>query len=57
MKRKDYEKPTTQVVELQQRTMLLTGSVVDATRDDYGEANDGVDVSELDNITGVWLWN
>ena len=57
MKRKDYEKPTTQVVELQQRTMLLAGSGVDATRDDYGDANPDVDLSELDNITGVWLWN
>ena len=26
MKRKDYQKPTTRVVELQQRTMLLAGS-------------------------------
>lgn len=26
MKRKDYEKPATQVVELRQRTVLLAGS-------------------------------
>lgn len=26
MKRKDYQKPTMKVVELQQRTTLLTGS-------------------------------
>ena len=56
MKRKDYEKPTTQVVELQQRTMLLTGSVVDATRDDYGEANPGV-VDPGNLVGGEWLWN
>lgn len=56
MKRKDYEKPTTQVVELQQRTMLLAGSAVDATRDDYGEANDGV-VDPMNLVDGNWMWN
>ena len=56
MKRKDYEKPTTQVVELQQRPMLLAGSVVDATRDDYGDAN--FDVVDPENIVdGNWMWN
>jgi hypothetical protein len=53
MKRKDYQKPTTRVVELQQRTMLLAGSVVDATRDDYGTANDGVTETLTD---GEWVW-
>ena len=56
MKRKDYEKPTMRVVELQQRTMLLAGSVVDATRDSYGEANDGVVDPEI-LVGGEWLWN
>ena len=56
MKRKDYEKPTTQVVELQQRTMLLTGSGVVATRNDYGVANDGV-VDPENLLGGEWLWN
>ena len=58
MKRKDYEKPTTRVVELQQRTMLLAGSAVDATRDSYGEANPEIDVIDPTNLDdGVWIWN
>ena len=55
MKRIDYEKPTMRVVELQQRTMLLAGSVVDATRDDYGDANPGVDPMNL--VGDNWMWN
>ena len=53
MKPKDYQKPTTRVVELQQRTMLLAGSVVDATRDDYGNANSDVTETLTD---GEWVW-
>jgi len=53
--RKTYEKPTTRVVELQQRTMLLTGSAVDATRDDYGDAN--FDVDPMNIVDGNWMWN
>ena len=34
MKRKDYEKPTMQVVKLQHRTMLLTGSQLDGKLND-----------------------
>ena len=34
MKRKDYEKPTMQVVKLQHRTMLLTGSQLDGQLND-----------------------
>ena len=56
MNKKDYEKPTMTVVELRNRTQLLAGSVVDATRYDYGDANDGVDLSEL-NDAGEWEWN
>ena len=56
MNKKDYEKPTMRVVELQQRTMLLAGSVVNATRYDYGDANPGVDQTEL-NDAGEWEWN
>ena len=37
MRKKDYEKPTMKVVELQHRTMLLAGSL-EATRNGYGEA-------------------
>ena len=55
MKRIDYEKPTMRVVELQQRTMLLAGSVVDATRDDYGDAN--LDVDPMNLVDGNWMWN
>ena len=54
MKRKDYQKPTMRVVELQQRTMLLAGSVVDATRGDYGNANE--DVTETLTTDGEWVW-
>ena len=54
MKRKDYQKPTMNIVKLQQRTMLLTGSVVDATRDGYGTANEGV--NETLTTDGEWVW-
>jgi len=54
MKRKDYQKPTMNIVKLQQRTMLLTGSVVDATRDGYGTANG--DVTEQLITDGEWVW-
>ena len=37
MKRKDYQKPTTRVVELKQQSQLLAGSV-GASRGDYGVA-------------------
>ena len=41
MKRKDYEKPTMQVVELQHHTQLLqTSGTVTATRNGYGDANE-----------------
>ena len=35
MKRKNYEKPTMQVVQLQQRSQILAGSGVDATYNGY----------------------
>ena len=56
MNKKDYEKPTMTVVELRNRTQLLAGSVVDATRYDYGDANYDVDQNEL-NSAGEWEWN
>ena len=40
MKRKDYQRPTMKVVELQQRTMLLAGSGVQSMRSGYGEAQE-----------------
>ena len=55
MMKKRYEKPTMRVVELQQRTMLLAGSAVDATRDDYGDANPDVDLMNI--VDGNWMWN
>ena len=39
MKRKDYEKPTAQVVELKQQQQLLAGSLT-SERDDYGDPID-----------------
>ena len=39
MKRKDYQKPTMQVVKLQHRTMLLAGSL-EANRSGYGAATE-----------------
>jgi hypothetical protein len=55
MKRKDYQKPTMTVVELRHRTQLLAGSV-QAMRNSYGNANNGVDLNEL-NSDGEWEWN
>ena len=38
MKRKDYQKPTMNVVQLQHQTHLLAGSGVQSMRSGYGEA-------------------
>ena len=38
MKRKDYQKPTMNVVQLQHQTHLLAGSCVQSMRSGYGEA-------------------
>ncbi len=40
MKRKDYEKPTMQVVKLQHQTHLMAGSGVQSMRSGYGEAQE-----------------
>ena len=40
MKRKDYQKPTMQVVMLKQQQQLLTGSGVQSMRSGYGEAQE-----------------
>ena len=61
MKRKDYEKPAMRVVKIQHTGMLMT-SGFGAGRTNYGVANDGLDVSELDESeldhkTGEWIWN
>ena len=52
-KKRLYEKPSTEVVELQRRSMLLAGSL-DTTRVDYGIANGDVDVNALTD--GEWVW-
>ena len=52
MKRKYYQKPTMNIVKLQQRTMLLAGSVV-TNRVDYGTANGDVTETLTD---GEWVW-
>lgn len=40
MKRKEYETPTMNIVQLQQETHLLGASGVGATRDGYGAAQE-----------------
>ena len=58
MKRKDYQKPTMNVVALKQQSPFLVGSEgVGATRSSYGTANSDVDPSEVNNTTGEWEWN
>ena len=56
MKRKDYQKPTMNIVQLQQQTHILVGSGVQFMRSDYGNANSGVEETELEEETGTWLW-
>ena len=53
MKKKDYLKPTVNIVKLQQQTHLMAGSV-QSTRSGYGDANDGVSAEELEGDTWVW---
>ena len=40
MKRKDYQKPTMQVVQLQHRTILLAGSNGNGNLDPMGDPED-----------------
>jgi hypothetical protein len=40
MKKKDYQKPTMNIVKLQQQTHLMAGSEVQSMRSDYGEAQE-----------------
>ena len=53
MCKKDYEKPAITVVELQQQSQILAGSLA-TTRTDYGSANSDITPSEL--IDGEWVW-
>ena len=54
MKRKDYTAPTTRVVVMQHRQLLMA-SGTEANRSSYGTANYGVDSKELDS-DGNWGW-
>ena len=57
MKRKDYQTPTMQVVQLRQRQHILAGSVsegVSYSRSGYGDANS--DVDEEEKTDGAWVW-
>ena len=57
MKRKNYERPTMKVVQLQHKCQILAGSLLlNASRNSYGTANDGVNSNELDS-DGNWSWN
>ena len=40
MKRKDYERPTMQVVQLKHKCQILAGSGVEANRSSYGAAQE-----------------
>ena len=40
MIRKDYQKPTMNIVQLQQQTHLMAGSGVQSMRSGYGEAQE-----------------
>lgn len=51
--KKNYFKPTTIVVKIQQQCSICTAS---ATRQGYGTANADVDKSEL-NDNGEWNWD
>ena len=58
MKKKEYLKPAMRVVNIQHTGMLLTsGNRVTSKRTNYGKANNGVDIDELDDETGEWEWN
>ena len=60
MKRKDYQKPTMEVVELKQQQTLLAGSV-GAGRDDYGDAIEETwsdsPASPFNNLPGLDVLN
>ena len=55
MNKKDYEKPTMEVVQLKQRSQILAGSPLDATRSGYGDANPDVDPNSI--VDGNWIWD
>ena len=54
MKQKVYQKPTMNIVKLQQQQQLLAGSVL-STRPGYGEANSELPPGAV--LEGeTWLW-
>ena len=55
MCKKDYEKPAITVVELQQQSQILAGSLT-TTRTDYGSANSDTGITESEIINGEWVW-
>ena len=55
MNKKNYQKPTMNIVMLQHTGMLMaSGDSLGASRSSYGSANDGIDPGELDD--GNWNW-
>ena len=57
MKRKNYLKPTTCVINLDAACPMLAGSdPSSAPARDYGEANSNVPDTEKDE-NGEWVWN
>ena len=55
MKRKDYTAPTTRVVVMRHRQMLMV-SGPEANRSSYGTANYGVNPNEQMDSDGNWKW-
>jgi hypothetical protein len=55
MCKKDYEKPAITVVELQQQSQILAGSLA-TTRTDYGSANSDTGITQSEIIDGEWVW-
>lgn len=56
MNKKNYQKPTMNIVMLQHTGMLMaSGDGLGASRSSYGSANDGMDPGELDGDRN-WNW-
>ena len=55
MQRKDYNRPTMQVVELRNENLLSESGSMNASRSGYGAANSDVDDREKD-ASGQWSW-
>ena len=55
MHKKDDEKPTMTVVELQQQSQILAGSLA-TIRTDYGSANSDTNITPGEITDGEWVW-